>query len=159
MTLDNEATLEIQHLLRDFKPEDGDLLGALHAVQHRYGYIPQIAYRVVARQLRLSEARVYGAASFYSEFRTTPPPETLVGWCSGPACRLKGADGIRRMLECRLGITFGQNTDDNRLGLHFGQCNGTCEYAPQVWVNGEVVGPLTTASTSALIDKLQGHGS
>ena len=70
MTLDNEATLEIQHLLRDFKPEDGDLLGALHAVQHRYGYIPQIAYRVVARQLRLSEARVYGAATFYSEFRT-----------------------------------------------------------------------------------------
>ena len=63
------------------------------------------------------------------------------------------------MLECRLGITFGQNTEDNKLGLHFGQCNGTCEYAPQVWVNGEVVGPLTTASTSALIDKLQGEGS
>ena len=29
--LENEATLEIQHLIRDFKPQDGDLLGALAA--------------------------------------------------------------------------------------------------------------------------------
>ncbi|MBF6599469.1 MAG: NAD(P)H-dependent oxidoreductase subunit E [Dehalococcoidia bacterium] len=155
MTVDNEATLEIQHLLRDFRPQDGDLLGALHAVQHRYGYIPRIAFRVVARQLRLSEAKVYGAATFYSEFRLTPSPATLVGWCSGPACRLKGSEGVRRMLESRLGITFGENTGDNKLGLHFAQCNGTCEYAPQVWVNGEVVGPLTAASTSDLVQKLK----
>ena len=74
--LDNEATLEIQHLIREFKPGDGDLLGALHAVQHHYGYVPKMAMRVVAKQLRLSEAKVYGAATFYSEFRLTPPPET-----------------------------------------------------------------------------------
>ena len=54
---------------------DGDLLGALHAVQHQYGYIPKIAMRVVARQLRMSEAKVYGAATFYSEYRLTPPPQ------------------------------------------------------------------------------------
>jgi hypothetical protein len=79
--LDNEATLEIQHLIRDFKPADGDLLGALHAVQHHYGYVPKIAMKVVGRQLRLSEAKVYGAATFYSDF-ACPPPATLIG-CSG----------------------------------------------------------------------------
>src|SRR5436853_3064509 len=98
MTLDNEATLEIQQLVREFRPLDGDLLGALHAVQHHYGYIPKIALRVVARQLCMSEAKVYGAATFYSEFRLTPPPRTLVGWCSGPACRLKGGANVLKML-------------------------------------------------------------
>lgn len=153
--LENEATLEIQHLIRDMKPGDGDLMAALHKVQHHYGYIPRIAMRVVGRQLRLSEARVYGAATFYSEFRLTPPPATLVGWCSGLACRLKGGEGVRKVLETELGIGMGENTDGDKLGLHLAQCNGTCEQAPQIWVNGDVVGPLTAASTVRLVRELK----
>lgn len=153
--LENEATLEIQHLIREFKPGDGDLLAALHKVQHHYGYIPKIAMRVVARQLRLSEARVYGAVTFYSEFRLIPPPETLIGWCSGPACRLKGGDSVRKILEAELGIAMGENTDGDGLGLHLAQCNGTCEHAPQVWVNGDVVGPLSSAETVRLVRDLR----
>jgi NADH:ubiquinone oxidoreductase subunit E len=153
--LDNEATLEIQHLLRDLKPGDGDLLAALHRVQHHYGYIPKIAMRAVARQLRLSEARVYGACTFYSEFRLIPPPATLVGWCSGPACRLKGGEHVRRVLEAELGVGMGENTDGDKLGLHLAQCNGTCEFAPQVWVNGKVVGPLNAVATSKLVRGLK----
>ena len=153
--LDNEATLEIQHLISDCKPGDGDLLAALHKVQHRYGYVPKKAMRVVARQLRLSEAKVYGAATFYSEFRLTPPPATLIGWCSGPACRIKGGEHVRRILEAELGIAMGQNTDGDAVGLHLAQCNGTCEYAPQIWVNGRVTGPLDALKTSALVRDLK----
>jgi NADH:ubiquinone oxidoreductase subunit E len=153
--LDNEATLEIQHLIRDFKPADGDLLGALHAVQHHYGYVPKIAMKVVARQLRLSEAKVFGAATFYSEFRLTPPPATLIGWCSGATCLLKGGRNIRKVLEAELGIGMGQNTADNKLGLHLAQCNGTCEYAAQVWVDGKVVGPLTAVDTVKMVRDLK----
>lgn len=154
--LDNEATLEIQHLIRDCKPGDGDLLGALHRVQHHFGYVPKIAMRVVARQLRLSEARVYGAATFYSEFRLIPPPRTLIGWCSGPACRLKGGERVRGVLEAELGIAMGENTEGDRLGLHLAQCNGTCEHAPQVWVDGKVVGPLDALKTVGLVRDLKG---
>jgi NADH:ubiquinone oxidoreductase subunit E len=155
MTLDNEATLEIQHLLRDLKPGDGDLLPALHRVQHHYGYVPKIAMRVVARQLRLSEARVYGATTFYSEFRLIPPPATLIGWCSGITCRLKGSEHVRRILEAELGIAMGENTEGDKIGLHLAQCNGTCECAPQIWVDGKVVGPLDALKTSELVRDLK----
>lgn len=153
--LENEATLEIQHLIRDFKPADGDLLGALHAVQHHYRYVPKIAIRVVARQLRLSEARVYGALTFYSEFRLTPPPTTLISWCSGPACRLRGGDRIRQILEHELGIAMGENVEGGKLGLQLAQCNGTCEHAAQIWLNGRVVGPLTSSDTVKLVRELK----
>lgn len=153
--LDNEATLEIQHLIREFKPGDGDLMGALHAVQHHFGYVPQMAMRVVAKQLRLSEARVYGACTFYSEFRLTPPPEKLIGWCSGPTCRLKGGERVRKVLEAELGIGMGENTEGNKLGLHLAQCSGTCEHAPQVWVDGKVVGPLDGKKTVELARELK----
>jgi NADH-quinone oxidoreductase subunit E len=158
-TPDNEAALEIQHIVRDFRPQDGDMLGALHAVQHHYGYIPQLAFRVVARQLRLSEARVYGCATYYSEFKLMPPPETTIGWCSGPACHLKGGDRVRALLECQLEVGMEETTPDGKIGLHFAQCNGTCEHAPQVWINGEVVGPLTSNATMELVRRLKDGGA
>lgn len=150
-----EATLEVRRLLEGLLPGEGDLLEALHRVQHRYGYVPRAAIPAVSQHLRLPESRVYGALTFYSEFRTTPPPETLVSWCSGPACYLKGGQNIRLVLENLLGCGMGENTPDNRLGLHLGQCNGTCTHAPQVWVNGKVVGPLSAAQTVELVRDLK----
>lgn len=154
--LDTEATLEIQQLVSEFKPGDADLIPALHKVQHRYGYIPREAIGVVAKQLRLGEAHVYGAVTFYAELRTIPPPKTRVDWCSGPACRLRGGERVRRVLESVLGIGMEENTPDNRVGLHLAQCNGTCDFAPQVWVNGTVIGPLTATETVHLARELKG---
>lgn len=151
----NEAILEVQGLLEGLAPGQGDLLAAFHRIQHHYGYIPQPAIPAVARHLRLPEARVYGALTFYSEFRTTPPPQTSISWCSGPACYVKGGADIRLVLERLTGCQMGENTPDNKLGLHLGQCNGTCDNAPQVWVDGEVVGPLTPSATVDLVKKLQ----
>jgi len=155
--LDTEATLEIQQLVAEFKPGSADLIHALHKVQHRYGYIPKEAIAVVARQLRLGEAHVYGAVTFYAELRTIPPPETRVDWCSGPACRLKGSANMRTALESVLGIGMEENTPGDKLGLHLAQCNGTCDFAPQLWVNGKVVGPLTVAETIRLARELTGE--
>ncbi len=154
--LETEATLEIQQLVAEFKPGQADLLPALHAVQHRYGYIPKEAFAVVARQLRLGEAHVYGAVTFYAELRTTPPPETRIDWCSGPACRLKGGENVRLVLQSVLGIGMEENTPGDKLGLHLAQCNGTCDFAPQIWVAGKVVGPLTVAETIRLAQELKG---
>ena len=157
--LETEATLEVQELVAEFKSGNADLLPALHKVQHRYGYIPKESMAVVARQLRLGEAHVYGAVTFYSELRTTPPPETRIDWCSGPACRLKGSENLRLVLESVLGIGMEQNTAGDKLGLHLAQCNGTCDFAPQLWVDGKVVGPLTVADTIRLARELKGEAS
>jgi NADH:ubiquinone oxidoreductase subunit E len=155
--LETEATLEIAELLAEFKPGDADLIPALHKVQHRYGYIPREAIPVVARQLNLGEAHVYGAVTFYAELRTIPQPETRVDWCSGPACRLKGGERVRNILESVLGIGMEQNTPGDKVGLHLAQCNGTCDFAPQVWVNGKVVGPLTSSETVKMARELKGQ--
>jgi NADH:ubiquinone oxidoreductase subunit E len=150
-----EATLEVRGLLEGLLPGEGDLLEALHRVQHRYGYVPRAAIPAVAQHLRLPESRVYGAVTYFSEFRETPPPETSISWCSGPACHVRNGEGIRLVLEKLLGCSLGQNTADNRLGLHLGQCNGTCDFAPQVWVDGKVVGHLTAAKAVELVRDLK----
>jgi NADH:ubiquinone oxidoreductase subunit E len=137
-------------LLAPFKPNDGDLLPALHAVQHAVGWIPKEGLEAVARQLRMPVATVFGACSFYSEFLLEPPPETTIAWCSGPSCRIFGGDRIREALGATLNLPLGGRSPDGKVGLRVGQCNGTCQIAPMVWVNGKATGPLTVSSAIEL---------
>jgi NADH:ubiquinone oxidoreductase subunit E len=154
-----EATLEVRALLEGLLPGEGDLLEALHRVQHRYGYIPPASIPGVSQHLRLPPSRVYGAVTYYSEFRQEPPADTTISWCSGPACYIKGGAGVREILEKLVGCALGEKTADGRLGLHMGQCNGTCDHAPQVWVDGKVVGDLTPSKTVELVNELKSRPS
>ncbi len=140
----------VRALVSEFKPGGGDLLPALHKVQHEYGYVPRAAAEEVARQLGLPAARVWGAITFYSELRTQPPPDVSVAWCSGPACRLKGGERVRRILESTLGLSMREQSIDGGVGLHLAQCNGQCRLAPMIWVNGRERGNLTMTETVRL---------
>jgi NADH:ubiquinone oxidoreductase subunit E len=161
-----------REIASEFQPDSGQLLACLHKIQHHFGYVPPESVPVVAQQLRMTAAAVFGALSFYSEFRTTPPPETLVNWCSGPTCRFRGGEEIRRAMEAVLGIGMEQNTPDERVGLHLAQCEGSCQYGPLVWLRyhgqhpdgpdavlrserGEVVGPLRVADAILLARRLK----
>lgn len=146
---------ELRELVAEFEPGRGHVMPALHKIQDTYGYITRTAIEVVARQLNTTPALVYGTVSFYSDFRTHPPAETEVAWCCGPACRLKGGDRIREVLQQELELPLNAQTPDHRIGLHIGQCNGTCSEAPQVWVNGEVAGDLTVAKAIRLARQLK----
>ncbi len=137
-------------LLEGLPRNQGQLLPALHRVQHELGWVPRESMTVVAKHLRLTEAQVYGPATYYAEFRLSPPPKRLVTWCSGPSCRVLGGDRVLNILEAELGCKLGRNDSSGEVGLWLGQCNGTCERAPQVWVDGRVVGPLSLADTVRL---------
>ena len=141
---------DLRDLVAEFQPDRGHVLPALHKVQETYGYITRQAIEVVARQLNTTPALVYGAVSFYSDFHTEPPPKTLVSWCSGPACRLLGGDRIREAMQAVLELPLGGHSEDHAYGIHLGQCNGTCSEAPQVWLNGDVVGKLTVSDAIKL---------
>jgi NADH:ubiquinone oxidoreductase subunit E len=150
------TTQELRALVAEFEPGKGHVLPALHKVQERYGYVSARAMEVIARQLNSTAALIYGAASFYTDIRTSPPPVTEISWCSGPTCRLLGGDRIREAMQHVLELPFGAHSADHRYGLHIGQCNGTCHQAPMVWVNGEVTGPLTVADAITLARSVKG---
>ncbi|MFN0095804.1 MAG: NAD(P)H-dependent oxidoreductase subunit E [Dehalococcoidia bacterium] len=146
---------ELRALVAEFRPGRGHVLPALHKVQETYGWVSKDAIDIVARQLNTTSALIFGAASFYSDIRTSPPPHTEIAWCSGPTCRFRGGDRIREALQQVLDLPLGGHSDDHQYGLHMAQCNGTCTEAPQVWVNGAVVGGLTVASAIRLGRKVK----
>jgi NADH:ubiquinone oxidoreductase subunit E len=155
MPLETEATAEIRALVADLRPDDADLLEGLHRVQHRYGYVSAEAMEVIGQQLRLAPAHVYGTVTYYADFRTEPPAPVVVGWCSGPACRLRNGAGIRDAMLAVLGTELGERTDDGRIEVDVQQCDGSCERAPQIWIDGRVVGNLNAAEGVRIARRLQ----
>ncbi len=151
MPLETESRAQIRALISEFRPNHGDLLAAMHRVQHEYGYLSREAMEVIGEQLHLFAAQVYGAASYYEEFRFEPPAAVDIRWCSGPACRARNGGGIRDAILATLRVPMDGQTEDGRVGIRLGQCIGTCELAPQVWIEerathtNEVVGELNAA--------------
>lgn len=147
---DQPTLQELRELVAEFQPGKGHVLPALHKVQHHYGYIMRPAIEVIARQLASTPALIYGALSFYADFRTEPLGKSDIMWCSGPTCRLLGGDKIREAMQQVFQLPLGGVSEDGCYGFRLGQCNGTCSEAPQVWLNDKVVGNLTVASAIRL---------
>ena len=133
----------ILDLLDSLSPDNADLLDALHSVQEHFGYLSKEALEVISEKLSLSVAHVYGTATYYADFRFEKPPETIIGWCSGPACLLKNGIGIRDAMLAEFGTELGEQRINPSVEVCMAQCNGTCELAPQIWINNKVVGKIT----------------
>ena len=149
MTSDPEATT-VEQFISDLSLGDGEMLAALHRVQERFGFISRPAVDAIARHFHITSARVFATVSFYSDLRLSPPAETRIEWCGGPACRLKGGENVRIALESTLGVKLGEATPDGRVELREAQCDGSCHQAALVWVNGRVHGPIGGADAVRL---------
>ena len=86
-----------------------------------------------------------GMTTSDADFRTPPPATTPSAWGSGAPCMLRNSTGMLRAMEAVLDCRLGETTADGQVELMRGQCNGTCELAPQLWVDGTVVGKLDSA--------------
>lgn len=152
-----EVLARVSELIADLKPDDVGLLKGLHRVQHEFAYIPKEAIALLAAQFGTTPAIVFGTIDFYSELRQTPPAENVVGWCSGPACLLKGSGGIRRALEAVLGCGMGEVSADGKYELQLVQCDGTCQLAPLIRSEGRYIGPLSSSEAIKFARRLKGE--
>jgi NADH-quinone oxidoreductase subunit F len=120
------------------------LLPALHAVQARFGWLPQGALNYICKRLHIPPAEAYGVATFYHLFSLKQQPPIMVHVCDDIACRIRGAEHICKELEGRL---------PSSVGLKRSPCLGQCERAPAalVFKTGEsptaAVLPWTTCAS------------
>ena len=152
-----EVSARVTELIADLKPDDVALLKGLHRVHHEFGYIPKEAMPLLAAQFNTTPAIVFGTIDFYSELRQEPPAENVVGWCSGPACLLKGSMGIRRALEATLGCAMNEASADGKYELQLVQCDGTCHLAPLIRSEGRYLGPLSSSDAIKFARRLKGE--
>ena len=119
------------------------LIPVLHHAQEVFGYLPQEVQFIIAEKLDLPTAKIYGVASFYSFFTTTPRGKHIINVCLGTACFVGGAELVLNEFERLLEIKNGETTPDNLFTLGQVRCVGACSLAPVVMIDDRVFARVT----------------
>ena len=127
------------------------VLSSLLAAQDELGYLPGEAVEEVAALTAASINDVWGVATFYTNFRFTPPAENVVEVCWGPTCHLLGATAILIDLQDDLGLTGEGDTRDGKVTLKYNTCLGACAQAPVVSVNHRLHGRMSEGAARKLV--------
>ncbi len=125
---------------------EGPLLPILHRVQEAFGHVPEAAVPVIAEELNLTRAEVYGVVTFYHDFRHAPAGRHVVKLCRAEACQSMGCDDLIAHAERRLGVPLGGTSPDGRVTLEPIFCLGLCATAPAGLVDGKLAGRLDRAA-------------
>ena len=131
----------------------GALMPVLHEAQNIYGYLPAEVQTVIAEELNIPLAEVYGVATFYSQFSLSPKGKHKISVCLGTACYVKGLDKILEAIEHELRVKCGECTPDKKFSIESCRCVGACGLAPVMIIDGEVYGRLKPADVKGILDK------
>jgi len=146
----------IRKAISSQRPKTVTILSSLLAVQDDLGYIPPEAIEEVARFTRSTINDVWAVATFYTNFRFTPPGRHTVEVCWGPACHLAGAMRVIREVAAVLGLEGEGDTPDGRVTLRFNTCLGACAQGPLMSIDHRVIGRLTPERARELVQRLNG---
>ena len=130
------------------------VLSSLLAIQDSIGYIPEEAIEEVAVHSNTSINSVFGVASFYPNFRFTPPGEHSVEVCWGPTCHLKGSTEILEVVLTKLGLVSEGDTEDGKVSFRFNTCLGACSQAPVLSLDHELYGNVDSDMAEKLLGDL-----
>ena len=131
------------------------LIPILQMIQEKMAFLPPRAIEVVARHLGISASEVFGVATFYNQFRFTPPGNNPVKVCLGTACHVRGADIILENFERKLEIREGETTPDREFSIERVACVGCCAIAPVALVSETVHGDMAPSKVEGLILRIQ----
>ncbi len=129
---------KMRALLRGVGSKRENLIPILQKIQEELGYLPSYAMIDVARFLNIPEIDVYSVATFYNQFRLTPPGRHSIRVCMGTACHVKGGHISLAAWQRRLKIGPGETSPDREFDLDTVACVGCCAMAPVTVVDKKV---------------------
>lgn len=143
----------LQSIVSGFPQTREYLIPILQEIQEHAGYLPKEGIRITSQHLSLPEAKIFGVATFYNQFKLTPPGKYEIQICRGTACHVRGSAGLLDILETELGIQAGETTKDGLFSLDIVACIGACSIAPVMTVDGEFYGRLDKNRIAEVLDE------
>jgi NADH-quinone oxidoreductase subunit E len=143
----------MESALRQFPAEAGSLIPLLQSMQENVGYISAESVQQIAEYLKLTENQVYGVASFYAQFRFTPPARHSLSVCLGTACHVRGGERLMTALQRELDTVSGASTSDGRFDLNRVACLGCCALSPVVKIDRDIYSNVTSMKLRRILNE------
>jgi len=145
---------KVEQIIGEVGEEEGGLIPVLQKAQDVFGYLPREVLQSIADRLGVSLTKVYGVATFYSQFHLTPRGRHIIQQCDGTACHVRGAPRIIETVERELGIKAGETTPDLKYTYEVVYCLGSCALAPMAMIDDQVARGLTAKKMLDIIKNL-----
>ena len=141
----------IEPVLEKYGGKKGSLIPILQRAQDIYGYLPRPVLESISRRLRLPMSKIYGVATFYSQFYLERRGRHVLKVCDGTACHVKGTPALLNAVREAYGVKPGQTTKDYELTLEVVYCLGSCALAPVTVVDKTVHGRMTPQKVGQIL--------
>lgn len=142
---------ELRAICKKFNNDSGELINVLHGAQELFGYLPAEVQELVAQELNVSVAHVYGVVTFYSFFSMLPKGRHPISICMGTACYVRGAEKVMEEFKRHLKVKVGETTDDGKFSLSCLRCVGACGLAPVVTIGERVYGRVSPEDVKKIL--------
>ncbi len=149
----DKKMLELQKIIERNKGVKGAVIQVLHEAQEVYGYLPSEVQKVIAEQMNVPLAEIYGIVTFYAQFSLKPKGQYKISVCLGTACYVKGSNLLVDKLKEELKISVGDCTPDRKFSLDTCRCVGACGLAPVMTINDDVYGRLVPDDVPGILAK------
>jgi len=148
----SEEQQRIDAWVKMYPTTDGAVMWVLWLAQEKYGWLPAEVIEFVARTLELPVPKVYGVATFYTQYYKKPVGKFVLDVCTCFSCQVCGGYDILHYLEEHLGVKKGETTEDGLFTIQEAECLGACGSAPMMQItNGPYVHNLTPEKCDRLV--------
>ncbi len=151
--LNSSAIKKIAKILVHNDLDPRNLIQILQELQDEFHYLPEVIISYIAKELKISEHRIFGVATFYSQFKFIEPGEHIIRVCMGTACHVMGSQSLLDKLSRELKIISGETTKDGLFSLESVYCLGCCALAPVMIIDDAVFGNMTAAKVNRTLKK------
>lgn len=139
--------------IKKHKKVEGGIIAIMQEAQNIYGYLPQEVQEDISSEAGVPFAKIYGIATFYSQFYLEKKGDFHISICMGTACYVKGSGDIMSAFRRKLGIKGDETSEDGRFSIEATRCIGACGLAPVLTVNDDVHGRLSADDVDKIIEQ------
>ncbi|MDY0201759.1 MAG: NAD(P)H-dependent oxidoreductase subunit E [Bacteroidales bacterium] len=153
--LKKEDVAKLKEICKSFNNQGGELINVLHQAQTHFGYLPAEVQEIIAYELNIATAKVYGVVTFYSYFSMIPKGKHPISICTGTACYVRGAEKVVDEFKKVLKLNVGETTADGKFSLGCLRCVGACGLAPVVLIGEKVYGRVSPDGVKAILKEYE----
>lgn len=150
---------ELDLFIEKVKDMPGNLIVILQQAQNIFGYLPREVIAYISKKTGNTQAKIYGVATFYTQFRLQPIGKNLIMLCQGTACHVSGSQEIESVICSELHIADGDTTEDGLFTLNNVACLGCCSLAPVMMIQNasgeETYGNLTQEKVLDILNQIR----
>jgi len=138
-----EELSEIDHELTLYPDKQAVGLEALKIIQKHQGWVSDESLLAIAKYLEISVAELEGVATFFNLVFRKPVGKNVILFCDSVSCWIMGCEGIKKHIQQKLAIDYGETSADGKFTFLPVPCLGDCDRAPVMMVGPDLHRNLT----------------